>query len=118
MLRVMRAMARHRGDDPSAVEWKDFVDHDIRRTARSNLSRKALQEVAEALLAHVRKGVEGVYDRHYISEKREALIRWHSLLRSIVDPAPATTKRRGAAGVIMQLAPAPLSNAQWREAQG
>jgi hypothetical protein len=47
------------------------------------------EEVHEAVLAHVRPGIKGVYDRHqYLEEKREALTLWNARLRSIVEPPP------------------------------
>jgi hypothetical protein len=52
--------------------FDDWVNHDIRRTVRTNLSRLAIEEhVRELMLAHTRKGIAGVYDRHsYLDEKR------------------------------------------------
>jgi integrase len=49
--------------------------HDLRRTARSLMSRAGVNsDIAERVLGHVIPGVAGVYDRHnYISEKRDAL---------------------------------------------
>jgi integrase len=48
--------------------------HDLRRTARSLLSRAGVSaDVAERCLAHAIGGVRGVYDRHaYLEEKRQA----------------------------------------------
>lgn len=94
MLRTLRAMARKRGeDDPATVEIKPFVTHDLRRVVRSGLSQlKVAEEVREAVLAHVRSGIAGVYDRHnYLDEKRDALLLWGARLRSIVEPAPVAS---------------------------
>jgi integrase len=68
----------------------DFVNHDIRRTVRTHLSAlKTGEEVREAVLAHVRPGIKGVYDQHqYLEEKREALTLWNARLRSIIEPTP------------------------------
>jgi len=68
----------------------DFVNHDIRRTVRTHLSALRIgEEVREAVLAHVRPGIKGVYDQHqYLEEKREALTLWNARLRSIVEPPP------------------------------
>jgi hypothetical protein len=65
--------------------------HDVRRTVRSNLPALGVPDVvAEAILAHARPGIAGVYDLYsYLPEKREALERWASRLAAIVDPAPA-----------------------------
>jgi integrase len=91
MLRTLRALARRRGDDPDKVTLPRWVNHDIRRSVRSQLSRlKVSEEAREAVMAHVRPGIKGVYDRHdYLDEKRGALVAWESRLRSIVDPPPA-----------------------------
>jgi hypothetical protein len=92
ILRTLRALARTRGDDPAKVELPHWVNHDIRRTVRSNLSRlRVTEEAREAVIAHARPGIKGVYDLHdYFDEKREALELWAARLRSIVDPAPET----------------------------
>lgn len=91
MLRTLRALARKRGDNPGSVKLNPWRNHDIRRTVRTHLSRLKISEAAsEALLAHVRPGIMGVYDRHeYLDEKREALTLWAVRLRSIVEPVPA-----------------------------
>ena len=91
MLRTLRALARRRGDDPAKVTLPHWTNHDIRRTVRSGLSRlKIAEEAREAVLAHARPGIKGVYDKYdYLDEKREALELWAARLRSIVSPAPA-----------------------------
>lgn len=88
MLATLRALARYRGEDPDDVELPHFVNHDIRRTVRSHLSRlKVTEEAREAVLAHARPGIKGVYDLHdYVDEKREALDLWAARLKSIVEP--------------------------------
>jgi integrase len=90
MLRTLRARARKRGEDFRAVELPHFVQHDVRRTVRSQLSRlKVAEEVREAILAHARPGIKQVYDHHqYLDEKREALELWAARLREIVTPPP------------------------------
>ena len=76
---------------PDVPHW---TVHDLRRTARSLLSRKAAgisSDIAERLLGHaVGRGVEATYDRHdYTEEKAEALKALASLVRAIVEPPPA-----------------------------
>jgi integrase len=85
MLRTLKALARKRGDDPDRVVLPPWVNHDIRRTVRSRLSRlKVTEEAREAVLAHARPGIKGVYDLHdYLDEKREALDLWAAGLRAI-----------------------------------
>jgi hypothetical protein len=60
------------------VGFDDWVNHDIRRTVRTNLSRLPIEEhVRELMLAHTRKGIAGVYDRHsYLDEKRAGFELW------------------------------------------
>lgn len=91
MLRTLRALARKRGDDFRAVELPHFVQHDVRRTVRSQMSRlKVAEEVREAILAHARPGIKKVYDVHdYLDEKREALELWARRLAEIVTPKPS-----------------------------
>jgi integrase len=65
--------------------------HDLRRTARSLLSRAGvLSEHSERVLGHAIRGVEGIYDRHaYFAEKRDALTKLAALIDTIVHPRPA-----------------------------
>jgi integrase len=93
MLRTLRALARRRGDDPSQVKLAPWVNHDIRRTVRSHLSRlRVTEEAREAVLAHARPGVKGTYDLYdYFDEKREALELWSAQLKRIVSRPPATS---------------------------
>ena len=85
MLRTLRAMARRRGDDPSRVTLPPWVNHDLRRTLRAGRSKLRIdRDIREAVLAHTRPGVEGVYDRHdYLLEKKDALERWASYVRNL-----------------------------------
>ncbi len=72
-----------------------WVLHDLRRTARSLMSRAGvLADIAERVLGHVIPGVRGVYDRHtFFDEKREALERLVLLVAQIVDQPQATSYR-------------------------
>ncbi|KZD23952.1 hypothetical protein A4A58_25505 [Tardiphaga robiniae] len=89
MVLTLRALARQRGENPSHVSLPHFVNHDIRRTVRSQLSRlRVTEEAREAVLAHARPGIKGTYDHYdYLDEKREALELWATRLRGIVSPA-------------------------------
>lgn len=65
-----------------------FTVHDLRRTARTHLSRLGVSwNVAERCLNHKIRGVQGTYDRHdYFDERMAALTRWaDDLLRLDVD---------------------------------
>ena len=95
MLLTLRALAKSRGEDPADVTLKKFINHDIRRTVRSQLSRlKVTEEAREAVLAHARPGIKGTYDLYdYLDEKREALELWAARLRDIVEPRPDNVVR-------------------------
>jgi integrase len=70
--------------------------HDLRRTARSLMSRAGVRpDIAERVLGHAIGGVEGVYDRHsYREEKAEALKRLAALLGTIINPPDNVTVSR------------------------
>ena len=87
MLRTLKALARHRGDDPAKVELPPFVMHDLRRAIRSTLPRlRVLTEISERVIGHAQPVLHGVYDKYeYADEKREALERWNAELRRIVE---------------------------------
>jgi integrase len=67
---------------------KAWTLHDLRRCARSLLSRAGVRpDIAERVLGHAVAGVEGVYDRHsYADEKADALRRLAALIERIVNP--------------------------------
>ena len=91
MLRTLKALARHRGEDHHAVTLASWVNHDLRRVARSGLSALRIpHNVAEAVLAHRPPGIVGTYNLHeYEDEKAEALEAWAQRLATIVNPMPA-----------------------------
>ncbi|QQO34501.1 tyrosine-type recombinase/integrase [Bradyrhizobium diazoefficiens] len=62
--------------------------HDLRRTARSLMSRAGVpSDHAERCLGHVIGGVRGVYDRHqYLPEKRRAFEALAALVERILNP--------------------------------
>jgi integrase len=76
--------------DDRLPKMPPWVLHDLRRTARSLLSRAGVRpDIAERVLGHVIPGVEGVYDRHhYGEEKADALNRLAHLVDTILDPPP------------------------------
>jgi integrase len=65
--------------------------HDLRRTARSLMSRAGIRpDIAERVLGHVQQGVEGVYDRHqYAAEKADALARLAALIEGTSKNCPS-----------------------------
>jgi integrase len=62
-----------------------WVFHDLRRTARSFMSRAGVRsDHAERALGHTIGGVVGVYDRHeYLSEKRDAFAKLAAIINDI-----------------------------------
>jgi integrase len=71
--------------------------HDLRRTARSLMSRAGVpSDHAERCLGHVIGGVRGVYDRHaYRQEMLQAYEKLAGLIETIVDPQPNVVAMRG-----------------------
>ena len=63
-----------------------FVAHDLRRTCRTYLSRLAVNQlIAEQILNHKRRGMEGVYDLYeFFPQKRRALEKWDTFLSAII----------------------------------
>ena len=64
-----------------------WVIHDLRRTAATGMAEIGIQpHIIEAILNHLsghKASVAGIYNRaHYASEKREALERWASHLKT------------------------------------
>jgi integrase len=92
MLRTLKAMARRRGDDPAQVTLVHWVQHDLRRVVRSNLSALDVPDhISERVLGHGPQGLQRVYDRHrYEKQIREALERWAAKLRNIIEPTEPT----------------------------
>jgi integrase len=69
--------------------------HDLRRTARSLMSRAGVSsEHAERVLGHAIRGVEGTYNRHqYLDEKAHALKALAGLIENILAPQSAKVRR-------------------------
>ena len=74
-----------------------FTWHDLRRTARSLMSRAGVpSDHAERALGHTIGGVRGVYDRHrYEEEKKKAFEALATLIAQILNPAPNVTQIAG-----------------------
>lgn len=80
-------------------DMQDFTLHDLRRTARSLMSRaQVLREVSERVLGHVQPVLDDTYDQHdYQEEKANALIRLANEIERIVNPpAPNVVQLRQA----------------------
>jgi len=74
--------------DRKLVDLPHWTLHDLRRTARSLMSRAGVRpDISERVLGHAIGGVEGVYDRHsYAGEKADALNNLAGLVESIINP--------------------------------
>jgi integrase len=83
-----RVLAELREEKPEA-ELPRWTLHDLRRTARSLMSRAGVpSDHAERCLGHVLPGIRGTYDRHeYLKEKRRAFEVLATLTERIVSPA-------------------------------
>ncbi len=70
----------------SMVNLPAWTPHDLRRSVRTGLSRlQCPNEVAEAVLGHSRKGIEGTYDLHrYEAECRRWLQKWADHLDALI----------------------------------
>jgi len=91
MLAALRKTAAERGEDPDKVQLERWTLHDLRRTARSLMSRAhVLPDIAERCLAHTIGGVRGVYDRYaYRDEKARAFDALAALIERIINPPAA-----------------------------
>jgi integrase len=69
-----------------------FTLHDIRRSVKSEMSDLLIEPwISERILAHVRGGIEGVYDWSRLEgPMRTALRLWADRLRTIVEGAEST----------------------------
>jgi integrase len=91
--------------DALLADMSPWVLHDLRRTARSLLSRAGVRrDISERVLGHAITGVEGVYDRHtYEAEMADALTKLAAVIDTIINPptgnvvALAKRKAEGAA---------------------
>jgi integrase len=81
----------------AASDVKDWRLHDLRRTARSLMSRAGVpSDHAERCLGHVIGGVRGVYDRHeYHAEKARAFEALAALIERIVSGGGEVVPMRG-----------------------
>ena len=94
MLTELKTRAAARGDDPEKVTLLRWTLHDLRRTARSLMSRVGVRpDVGEMCLGHVIHGVQGIYDRHsYTQEKASAFEALAAEVARITSPDGATGK--------------------------
>jgi integrase len=83
--------------DPEAKPLPRWTLHDLRRTARSLMSRAGVpSDHAERSLGHVMPGIRGTYDRHeYHEEKRRAFEALAAQIERILYPQQNVIPLRG-----------------------
>jgi integrase len=94
-------LATLRKQDPDAKPLPNWTLHDLRRTARTLMSRAGIQpDICERVLAHKIGGVRGTYDRYdYLPQKRHALEALAAEIERIVNrPADNVVPLRSGEG--------------------
>ena len=68
------------------IDLTPWTPHDLRRSVRTGLSRlQCPRDVAEAILGHAAKGIEGTYNLHqYSEESRHWLQVWADHLDQLI----------------------------------
>jgi integrase len=96
-VKPITAFWKFKEDFDKAVPLPRWTLHDLRRTARSLMSRVGVPtDHAERCLGHVIGGVRGVYDRHeYLEEKRLAFEALAAQIERIVNPQANVVAIRG-----------------------
>jgi integrase len=89
--KALNGFSKYKREFDNACGVKGWTLHDLRRTARSLMSRAGISpDVAERCLAHTIGGVRGTYDRHeYLEEKRRAFEALAAQIERIVNPPGA-----------------------------
>ena len=96
--RAIFSRAPAKGRLSSATGVRNWTLHDLRRTARSLLSRAGVaSDHAERCLGHVIGGVRGIYDRHEYFEEKKAFEALAAQIDMIIHPRDNVVgiKRRG-----------------------
>ena len=90
-------LTRHKQAVDKASGVTGWTIHDLRRTARSLMSRAGVNaDIAERCLGHVIGGVRGIYDRHeYFEEKKRAFELLAGQIERIVNPQANVVPMRG-----------------------
>jgi integrase len=87
--RPISAFTQHKAKIDAASGVTGWTIHDLRRTARSLMSRAGVPaDHAERCLGHVIPGVRGIYDRHeYFEEKAHAFEALAAQMERIINPS-------------------------------
>lgn len=88
MMSILRQQALEAGADPAKVTLTSWTLHDLRRTAKTLMTRSGVPHfIADRVLGHAIQGVGHVYDRHdYLKEKRQALNKLTTVIEGIFEP--------------------------------
>lgn len=92
----LSGFSKFKKDFDNTCGVKDWTLHDLRRSARSLMSRAGVpSDHAERALGHVIGGVRGVYDRHeFHVEKKKAFAALAAQIERIIHPADNVTPLR------------------------
>lgn len=84
-----RSRVHKRMEELAGVTIPSWHFHDFRRTFRSNARRIGIdRDIAELMLNHKRKGIEGVYDKNLELElRRSGFAAWESFLSGLAIKA-------------------------------
>jgi integrase len=91
--RPLGGISKHKAAFDAECGVSDYVLHDLRRTARSLMSRAGVNaDIAERCLGHVIPGIRATYDRYeYRDEKAHAFEALAAQIERIVNPQPNVT---------------------------
>jgi integrase len=87
--RPLTAFGRRKAAFDKKCGFSDWTQHDLRRTARTLLSRSGVDaDTCERALGHALPAIRGTYDRHdYKAETLKAFEKLSALISNIVDPS-------------------------------
>lgn len=82
-----RSLKKARGKVIKISGVESWTGHDLRRTCRTLLSRCGVtSHIAERVIGHTQKGVEGIYDRfEYYGEKKDALGKLEMFIKDLMQ---------------------------------
>jgi len=95
--RALGGFGKRKDDFDEASKVTGWTIHDLRRTARTLLSRAGISaDIGERALGHAIIGIRSTYDRHeYEAEKRHAFEALAAQIERIVKPTPNVVAMSG-----------------------
>jgi integrase len=99
-----RNRVRQRMEQLAGHPIERFTPHDFRRTCRSNTKRLKVDfETAEAMLNHVKKGMERTYDTYELDDEKQAwFLTWETEIASIARKSGVADALGVPAGIPLQ----------------